>query len=140
MAEDSAVKEVAPTAAGPLASLVFKTTADPYVGKLTYFRVYSGTLESNTHIWNVNQNAEERIGQLFMVRGKTQEPVAKVETGDIGAVAQAEYHSHRRYPRKTGPSGKTGPSHLPQAYLQRSCEPQDQGRPGQDGFGAGASG
>jgi elongation factor G len=88
IAEDSPIKELQPLTSGPLASLVFKTTADPYVGKLTYFRVYSGTLESNTHIWNVNQNADERVGQLFIVRGKNQEPVTRVEAGDIGAVAK----------------------------------------------------
>lgn len=88
VAEDSSIKDLKANPAGPLASLVFKTTADPYVGKLTYFRVYSGTLESNSHVWNINQNAEERLGQLFMVRGKTQEPVAKVEAGDIGGVAK----------------------------------------------------
>jgi len=88
VAEDSSIKDLQTVASGPPASLVFKTTADPYVGKLTYFRVYSGTIESNSHIWNVNQNADERIGQLFIVRGKTQEPVARVEAGDIGGVAK----------------------------------------------------
>jgi elongation factor G len=88
VAEDSSVKDLQTSVTSTPAALVFKTTADPYVGKLTYFRVYSGTIESNSHIWNVNQNADERIGQLFMVRGKTQEPVAKVEAGDIGGVAK----------------------------------------------------
>ncbi|RJO62488.1 MAG: elongation factor G [Dehalococcoidia bacterium] len=88
VAEDSSVKDLQPDVTGMPAALVFKTTADPYVGKLTYFRVYSGTIESNSHIWNVNQNADERIGQLFMVRGKTQESMAKVEAGDIGGVAK----------------------------------------------------
>jgi elongation factor G len=88
VAEDSSVKDLQPNVTSPSAALVFKTTADPYVGKLTYFRVYSGLLESNSHMWNINQNADERIGQLFMVRGKTQEPVARVEAGDIGGVAK----------------------------------------------------
>jgi elongation factor G len=88
LAADSPTKELAVSTSGPLAALVFKTTADPYVGKLTYFRVYSGTIDSNSQVWNVNQNAGERVGQLFMVRGKTQEPIAKVEAGDIGAVAK----------------------------------------------------
>lgn len=88
VAEDSSVKDLQPNVTSPPAALVFKTTADPYVGKLTYFRVYSGRLESNSHMWNINQNADERIGQLFMVRGKTQEPVARVEAGDIGGVAK----------------------------------------------------
>ena len=72
----------------PLSSLVFKTTADPYVGKLTYFRVFSGSIDSNSHIWNVTQNGEERIGQLFVIKGKNQEAVEKIGTGDIGAVAK----------------------------------------------------
>ncbi len=72
----------------PPAALVFKTTADPYVGKLTYFRVYGGTINSNSHVWNVSRDGDERLGQLFMVRGKTQEPVERVVAGDIGAVAK----------------------------------------------------
>jgi elongation factor G len=72
----------------PLAALVFKTTADPYVGKLTYFRVYNGVINSNSQVLNSSQNASERIGQLFMMRGKTQEPVPQVKAGDIGAVAK----------------------------------------------------
>ncbi len=71
-----------------LAALVFKTTADPYVGKLTYFRVYSGAIDSNSQVWNASRDSAERVGQLFMLRGKNQEPVAKVSAGDIGAVAK----------------------------------------------------
>jgi len=85
---DSGEEKFAPQADGPLAALVFKTTADPYVGKLTYFRVYSGAIESNSQVWNVARGSTERIGQLFMLRGKNQEPVAKVGAGDIGAVAK----------------------------------------------------
>ncbi|MFH1169540.1 MAG: elongation factor G [Chloroflexota bacterium] len=72
----------------PLAAMVFKTTADPYVGKLTYFRVYTGGINSNSQVWNGTQGGAERIGQLFMLRGKTQEPVPQVGAGDIGAVAK----------------------------------------------------
>ena len=72
----------------PLAALVFKTSADPYVGKLTYLRVYSGTINSNSQVWNATRSGTERIGQLFVLRGKTQEPVPQLGTGDIGAVAK----------------------------------------------------
>jgi len=85
---DSVVKDLECSESSAQAALVFKTTADPYVGKLTYFRVYSGSLDSNSQVYNVNQNATERIGQLFMVRGKTQEQVVKVSAGDIGGVAK----------------------------------------------------
>jgi elongation factor G len=77
-----------PSEAAPLAALVFKTTADPYVGKLTYFRVYNCMIGSNSQVYNASQNVPERIGQLFLMRGKTQEPVPQVRAGDIGAVAK----------------------------------------------------
>jgi elongation factor G len=86
VADDSPTKDV--TLKGPMAAMVFKTTADPYVGKLTYFRVFAGEIDSNSQVWNAHQNAPERIGQLYMLRGKAQEATAKVEAGDIGAVAK----------------------------------------------------
>jgi elongation factor G len=79
---------IKPSPDAPLAALVFKTSADPYVGKLTYFRVYTGAIESNSQVWNAARGAAERVGQLFTLRGKTQEPVPKVGAGDIGAVAK----------------------------------------------------
>ena len=77
-----------PSESAPLAALVFKTTADPYVGKLTYFRVYNGVITSNSQVYNSNQSANERIGQLYFMRGKTQEPATEIRAGDIGAVAK----------------------------------------------------
>ncbi len=79
---------IKPNPDGPLAALVFKTSADPYVGKLTYFRVYSGTIESNSQVWNTTRGEQERLGQLFILRGKNQEPVARLSAGDIGGVAK----------------------------------------------------
>lgn len=79
-----------PNAAEPLSALVFKTLADPFVGKLTYFRVYSGSLSSDSRIFNPIRNAEERIGQLYMIRGKEQTPVEAVKAGDLGAVAKLQ--------------------------------------------------
>jgi elongation factor G len=80
--------KVDPSPADSLAALVFKTSADPYVGKLTYFRVYNGTFTSNSQVWNSTRNEPERIGQLFLMRGKTQEAVGQVIAGDIGVVAK----------------------------------------------------
>ena len=84
--EDGTELNANPT--GPLVAQVFKTTADPYVGKLTYLRVFSGTLKENSHVWNANKKADERVGQLFVVRGKTQEAAPELVAGDIGAVAK----------------------------------------------------
>jgi elongation factor G len=74
--------------AGALAAFVFRTMADPYVGKLSYFRVYSGTLESDSRVFNSRARDEERIGQIYVMRGKEQIAVARVPAGDIGAVAR----------------------------------------------------
>ena len=73
---------------GPLALYVWKTTADPYVGKLTYFRVYSGTLQGDAHIWNQTKGAEERMASLSVMRGKGTLPVKVIHSGDIGVVAK----------------------------------------------------
>jgi len=80
--------KVEPSPADSLAALVFKTSADPYVGKLTYFRVYTGTFSSNSQVWNSSRNELERIGQLYTMRGKNQEVVQQVTAGDIGVVAK----------------------------------------------------
>ncbi len=73
---------------GDLAAIVFKTIADPYVGKLSYFRVYSGTLESDSRVQNSRTGDEERIGQVYILCGKDQSPIARIPAGDIGAVAK----------------------------------------------------
>ncbi len=67
---------------------VFKTSADPFVGKLSYIRVYSGAFKSDTQIWNANKKEAERVGQVYVVTGKDQESVSELASGDIGAVAK----------------------------------------------------
>ena len=71
-------------------AMVFKTMADPYVGKLTYFRVYSGAMKSDSQIFNANKGREERIGQVYYLHGKQQEATSDVGAGDIGAVAKLQ--------------------------------------------------
>ena len=71
---------------GPLAAIVFKTAADPFVGKLSYFRVYNGTFKSDSQIANATRDESERAGQLFVMTGKEQEPVPGLAPGDIGVV------------------------------------------------------
>ena len=72
----------------PLAALVFKTLADPYVGKISYFRVFGGIMESDSRVFNPRTHEEERISQLYIMRGKEQIPVDRVRAGDIGAVTR----------------------------------------------------
>ena len=87
-ASTGAEEKVEPVPESPLSGLVFKTSNDPRVGRISYFRVYSGAISSSSQVWNVNKGTIERIGQLFILRGKTQESVAQLSAGDIGAVAK----------------------------------------------------
>ena len=73
---------------GDFSAIVFKTTADPFVGKLSYFKVLNGTLSSDTPVWNVSKETNEKIAQPFTIRGKDQEPIDSVVAGDIGAVSK----------------------------------------------------
>ena len=87
-------KEIISDPAKPLTALIFKTTADPYVGRLSYFRVLAGTLKSDSHVWNANRNSDERIGTVYHIVGKSQEHVSQIGAGDIGAVAKpADTHT-----------------------------------------------
>ena len=79
-------EELTASDAGPLAVYVWKTTADPFVGKITYFRVYSGVLTADSRVWNQSKDEEERLGNLHIMRGKEQEAVKLVHAGDIATV------------------------------------------------------
>ncbi len=87
-AAEVATGEYQSDAGSPLAAFVFKTTADPFVGKLSVFRVYQGTIKSNSEVWNTNREQSERIGQLYLPKGKNQENVTEVTAGDIGAIGK----------------------------------------------------
>lgn len=96
--EDSA------SANGHLAALVWKTIADPYVGKLSFFRVYSGDLEHDSHVFNASRSHDEHIGPVLVTRGKHQEQVQRISTGDIGAVAKLhDTHTGDTLCRKEAP-------------------------------------
>jgi elongation factor G len=77
-------------AAGRPRAVVFNTAADPFVGRVTYFKVLSGCLRSDQHIANVTRGADERLAQLFFPRGKEQVRASEVCAGDIGAVAKLQ--------------------------------------------------
>jgi elongation factor G len=73
---------------GPLAIYVWKTTADPFVGKQTFFRMYSGALQGDARIWNNTHSTEERMASLAVMRGKEAIPVKVLHAGDLGTVAK----------------------------------------------------
>jgi len=95
---------------GPLAAFVWKTTADPFVGKQTYFRIYSGTMKADERVWNSNKNEEERLAGMQVPRGKEGYPVNFLHCGDIGVVAKLSVTT-------TGDTlcDKDNPLHLPKA-------------------------
>ena len=84
---DTAV-ERPPDVTAPFAARVFKTIADPYAGRLTLFRVYSGSLTSDTSVLNTSRKVNERIGNIFYLDGKVQKPADGLVAGDIAAVAK----------------------------------------------------
>jgi elongation factor G len=77
-----------PGADAPFSAFVFKTLADPHAGRITLFRVYSGTMKSDTTVYNASRDVAERLGSLELLQGKTQTPVAEIQAGDLGAVAK----------------------------------------------------
>ncbi|MBQ1430226.1 MAG: elongation factor G [Firmicutes bacterium] len=70
---------------GPLSALAFKIVADPFVGKLAYFRVYSGTLEAGSYVYNSSKGKKERIGRILQMHANKREEIEKVYSGDIAA-------------------------------------------------------
>lgn len=80
----------APTPIDKKAALVFKTLADPYLGKMTFFKVCGGTFTGETPVYNSKREVEEKMGQLFYLRGKTQDNTPNVQPGDIAVVAKLQ--------------------------------------------------
>ena len=80
--------EIEPDEDGSLVAYVFKTLADPYTGRINLFRVYRGTLKSDSQVVNVTQRQKERIGQLGEPLGKDLKPTPELGAGDVGAVAK----------------------------------------------------
>jgi elongation factor G len=73
---------------GPCSAFVFKTTADPFAGRITYFKVYSGVVKNDATVYNVQKGTAERLAHIGVPMGKTITPVTEVHAGDIGAVAK----------------------------------------------------
>jgi elongation factor G len=116
--------EVAPDRAGPLLVRVFKTTADPFVGRLSYIRVLSGVLKTNDHAWNAEQGEDERIGQILLLHGKDQEPAGELGAGEIGAVPKlAHTHTGDSLSMRERPL-RLAPMVFPAPTLPVAIEPQ----------------
>jgi elongation factor G len=115
---------VEPDPNAPLLLHVFRTTADPFVGRLTYFRVLAGTLHSQIAVFNPNRNEQERVGQVLVLHGKEQEAVGELHAGDIGAVAKLQFTvtGDTLTPRER--PLKMPPLQFPEPTLPVAVEPQ----------------
>jgi elongation factor G len=81
-------------ASEPFAALAFKIATDPYVGRICFFRVYSGTLEAGSYVWNASTRKKERISRILQMHANKQNPIDSIEAGDIGAaVGFKEIHT-----------------------------------------------
>ncbi|MDQ2854335.1 MAG: elongation factor G [Chloroflexota bacterium] len=118
-------KRIEPDAAAPFVAQVFKTTADPFVGRLTYFRVIAGRLHSQAHLWNATRKAEERIGNILGLLGKEQVPMPEAGPGDIVAVAKlASTQIGDTLVGDRAQAFSLPPLHFPAPSLQVSIEPE----------------
>ena len=82
--------EVVQDAAYTASAIIFKTITDPYVGKMSLFRVYSGSVRADSYLYNPNKGVKEKIGKIFMLRGKKQIEASEINAGDIGVVAKLD--------------------------------------------------
>ncbi len=119
--------EVAAAADGPLLVRVFKTAADPFVGRLTYLRVLSGTLHSQGPVHNATKSGDERIGQLLYLHGKEQEPAAELRAGEIGAVAKLNVTETGDTLSSHETPLQLAPIAFPEPTLQVAIEPVSKG-------------
>lgn len=86
-------KEEVHDAGAPMAALVFKTTSDPFVGRLSFIRVFSGTIRADSTVYNASREKEERVANVFTMRGKTQIPMKEITAGDIGVTSKLQFTS-----------------------------------------------
>ena len=104
------------TQTDPLSAFIFKTVVDPFVGKITLFKVMSGTMKKDTDVYNADNSESERIGSVFHLRGKDQLEASEIIVGDIGATSKLQYF-------KTGDtiSLKTNPVVYERIDFPKSC-------------------
>jgi elongation factor G len=112
---------------GPLTAFVFKTVSDPFVGHITMFRVFSGKVRPDSSVSNATQGTDERIGQLFALKGKDHETLSEVPAGDIGAVAKLQHtHTGDTFSTKDEPA-QLASVELPEPLLAYAITPKTKG-------------
>jgi elongation factor G len=108
-------------------AFVFKLFADPYVGRVSVFRVFSGTIKSDSTVVNVTTGRKERIGQLLVAQGKTYEPIGEAPTGAIALVGKLESTRIGHTLCSEGANVQIPPIEFPQGYMELAVYPKAQG-------------
>ena len=128
--KDGTETERTTEATGPLTAFVFKTLSDPFVGHITMFRVFSGSMRPDSTVHDTTQGTDERIGQLFTLIGKEHEPVPEVVAGDMGAVAKlSQAHTGDTFAPKEAAVQVPGLD-LPEPLLAYAIAPKTKGDEG----------
>ena len=122
-----------PTTTRPFSALAFKVMSDPFVGKLTYFRVYSGTLDAGGRILNSSTERTERVGRILMMHANHREEEETIYAGDIAAGVGLKQTSTGDTLCAPGRADHPRDDHLPRPGRARLDRAEDQGRPGEDG-------
>jgi elongation factor G len=112
---------------GPAAAFIWKTVADPFAGRITMFRVVSGSLKADSTVHNLTKDTPERLGHLVLLQGKTQTQVPEIKAGDIGAVAKLkESQTNDLIADKVVPF-TLAPIRFPEPVLSYAIEPKSRG-------------
>jgi elongation factor G len=112
---------------GATAAFVWKTVADPFAGRITLFRVLSGTLKADSTIQNTTKDAPERLGHLILLQGKAQTNVPEIKAGDIGAVAKLKDTQTSDVLADKGAFARIPPIAFPEAVISYAIEPKSRG-------------
>ncbi len=118
---------VAATDSGPAAAFVWKTVADPFAGRITLFRVVSGTLRSDSTVQNVTRETSERLGHLVLLQGKTQMNVPEIKAGDLGAVAKLKDTQTSDLIGDKSAAVRIPPIKFPEPVISYAIEPKSRG-------------
>ncbi len=125
--EDGSEREEMPRTTGGGIGLVFKIFADPYVGRITFFKVLSGTFTSDSTIVNVTTGRRERVGQLLVAQGKTYEPIGEAPVGTIALVGKLE-STRSGHTIATEPINRiVPPIEFPTGYMELAVYPKSRG-------------
>ncbi len=120
-------REIAATDSGPVAAYVWKTMADPFAGRITMFKVLSGSLKSDSTVQNAARDTAERLGSLVLLQGKTQTGVPEIKAGDLGAIAKLKETLTGDLLADKGVAFSVPPVKFPDPVLSYAIEPKSRG-------------